>query len=344
MLGPSYERPWISAVPVTRQTSADEGSGCEQKSAIKSLGNKHESKFPDINKPSVKQKQKSTTSSKKVEKNLLCPNKITPASQKQSFSRGKRENQRGSLGSSDIQNIRKLEDRDKMTSLLQAKTQVTRRFDFGVQKDDSTNPILFQSDFTAYLYTAGIQHDQLSLALLAMSDLHNQNNAMSNITPSHSPSHSKEIKKPSTDPEKLKRLKDSLLEEDSEEEGDQCRICQIAGGSITNPLLEPCSCVGSLQYVHQECLKSWLKAKIKSGADLETVKNCELCKQSLVVELGDFNVSDYYRNHQQSQAHSELMNAAEISSQEKLEQRKIKLTFGLLSFGFKRKFYLPMQA
>ncbi|XP_025052706.1 probable E3 ubiquitin-protein ligase MARCH10 [Alligator sinensis] len=682
----SYERPWISAVPVTRQTSADEGSGCEQKSAIKSLGNKHESKFPDINKPSVKQKQKSTTSSKKVEKNLLCPNKITPASQKQSFSRGKRENQRGSLGSSDIQNIRKLEDRDKMTSLLQAKTKVTRRFDFGVQKDgkeqtsentfkykkksqerrnliqssklnldqkgpdrdknmenvfiqaqqssaqssaptfqgtsgsflshqsngpsptstqkaplkfrdeniysmlcfnmedtyedndsrkeeeelleeeftsfslnqshtpleqasfphrtslvqdkqfnseevrddknvlsrrtesshqplrklsitdsaveqfspgqrksrdsgkscapyqcffedmasdknenetlslssrnsqtenkldgtsisenlnnasadvynrerqsyesnqrcyadlltsaratshqplfysaystprslirslhgaeasanlssttvppqvldldgtsrfnvhrplspirsrgsfsavesydplpilnppeestspsapshdeenllnsqssfislDSTNPILFQSDFTAYLYMAGIQHDQLSLALLAMSDLHNQNNAMSNITPSHSPFHSKEIKKPSTDPEKLKRLKDSLLEEDSEEEGDQCRICQIAGGSITNPLLEPCSCVGSLQYVHQECLKSWLKAKIKSGADLETVKNCELCKQSLVVELGDFNVSDYYRNHQQSQAHSELMNA-----------------------------------
>uniref|UniRef100_A0A7M4EM09 RING-type E3 ubiquitin transferase n=1 Tax=Crocodylus porosus TaxID=8502 RepID=A0A7M4EM09_CROPO len=169
---------------------------------------------------------------------------------------------------------------------------------------DSTNPILFQSDFTACLYMAGIQHDQLSLALLAMSDLHNQNNAVSNITPSHSPSHSKEIKKPSTDPENILYFficVFSLLEEDSEEEGDQCRICQIAGGSITNPLLEPCSCVGSLQYVHQECLKSWLKAKIKSGADLETIKNCELCKQSLVVELGDFNVSDYYRNHQQSQ-------------------------------------------
>lgn len=57
----------------------------------------------------------------------------------------------------------------------------------------------------------------------------------------------------------------SLLEEDSEEEGDLCRICQIAGGSLTNPLLEPCGCVGSLQFVHQECLKKWLKVKITSG-------------------------------------------------------------------------------
>lgn len=57
----------------------------------------------------------------------------------------------------------------------------------------------------------------------------------------------------------------SLLEEDSEEEGDMCRICQIAGGSPTNPLLEPCGCVGSLQFVHQECLKKWLKVKITSG-------------------------------------------------------------------------------
>lgn len=59
----------------------------------------------------------------------------------------------------------------------------------------------------------------------------------------------------------------SLLEEDSEEEeeGDLCRICQIAGGSLTNPLLEPCGCVGSLRFVHQECLKKWLKVKITSG-------------------------------------------------------------------------------
>ncbi|KAM6042824.1 LOW QUALITY PROTEIN: putative E3 ubiquitin-protein ligase MARCHF10, partial [Theristicus caerulescens] len=88
-----------------------------------------------------------------------------------------------------------------------------------------------------------------------------------------------------------------LLAEDSEEE-DQCHICQIAGGSPANPLLEPCGCVGSLQFVHQECLKKWLKAKIKSGADLETVKTCELCKQNLITDVDNLNVNAYYRNHQ----------------------------------------------
>ncbi|XP_064380595.1 probable E3 ubiquitin-protein ligase MARCHF10 isoform X4 [Dromaius novaehollandiae] len=96
----------------------------------------------------------------------------------------------------------------------------------------------------------------------------------------------------------------SLLTEDSGEEGDQCRICQIAGGSSTNPLLEPCGCVGSLQFVHENCLKRWLEAKIESGADLEAVKTCELCKQSLTLDLDDFNVNEYYRNHRYSREYS----------------------------------------
>ncbi|KAF4012725.1 hypothetical protein G4228_002982 [Cervus hanglu yarkandensis] len=100
-----------------------------------------------------------------------------------------------------------------------------------------------------------------------------------------------------------------LLEEDSEEEGDLCRICQIAGGSLTNPLLEPCGCVGSLQFVHQECLKKWLKVKITSGADLGAVKTCEMCKQSLLVNLDDFNVTEFYQKHQQSRVQNELMNS-----------------------------------
>ncbi|KAM9267518.1 LOW QUALITY PROTEIN: putative E3 ubiquitin-protein ligase MARCHF10 [Morus bassanus] len=97
----------------------------------------------------------------------------------------------------------------------------------------------------------------------------------------------------------------ALLAED-EEEGDQCHIYQIAEGSPTNPLLEPCGCVGSLLFVHQECLKKRLKAKIKSGADLEAVKTCELCKQNLITDVDNFNMNAYYRNHQQSRAQHEL--------------------------------------
>ncbi|XP_065278902.1 probable E3 ubiquitin-protein ligase MARCHF10 [Emys orbicularis] len=172
---------------------------------------------------------------------------------------------------------------------------------------DSSSPSLFQTNFTAHLHMAGTLHDQLPLALLAVSDLQNQSSAMSSITACDTTS-AKEINK-HADPEKLKKLQESLLAEDSEEEGDQCRICQIAGGSLTNPLVEPCGCVGTLQFVHQECLKTWLKAKIKSGAELGAVKTCELCKQSLIADLDDFDVNDYYRNHQQSRAQSELMNS-----------------------------------
>ncbi|XP_004707587.1 probable E3 ubiquitin-protein ligase MARCHF10 [Echinops telfairi] len=119
----------------------------------------------------------------------------------------------------------------------------------------------------------------------------------------------KTAEKVKADPEKLKKLQESLLEEDSEEEGDLCRICQIAGGSPANPLLEPCSCVGSLRFVHHECLKKWLQVKITSGADLGAVQTCEMCKQALLVDREDFNLTEFYQRHQQSRAQNELMNS-----------------------------------
>ncbi|KAM6114801.1 putative E3 ubiquitin-protein ligase MARCHF10 [Phoenicopterus ruber ruber] len=128
--------------------------------------------------------------------------------------------------------------------------------------------------------------------------LQSQSSTISNTTISRSTS-TEEVKRPQADQEKLKQH-ESLLAEDSEEEGDWCPIYQIAEGSPTNPLLESRGCVGSLQFVHQECLKKWLKAKIKSGADLEAVKTCELCKQNLITDVDNFNVNAYYRNHQQS--------------------------------------------
>lgn len=56
-----------------------------------------------------------------------------------------------------------------------------------------------------------------------------------------------------------------LLEDSDEEEGDMCRICQMGEESASNPLIQPCRCMGSLQYVHQECIKRWLCSKINSG-------------------------------------------------------------------------------
>ncbi|KAK7877267.1 hypothetical protein WMY93_032021 [Mugilogobius chulae] len=68
--------------------------------------------------------------------------------------------------------------------------------------------------------------------------------------------------------EKEERL---LMEDSDEEEGDLCRICQMGEESVSNPLIQPCRCTGSLQYVHQECIKRWLLSKITSGTNLEGI-------------------------------------------------------------------------
>ncbi|XP_006044973.3 probable E3 ubiquitin-protein ligase MARCHF10 isoform X3 [Bubalus bubalis] len=159
-----------------------------------------------------------------------------------------------------------------------------------------------------HLHVARSLQENRPFTFFAVSEFPNQNENGGGMEFSGF-TNAKGASKMKTDPEKLKKIQKSLLEEDSEEEGDLCRICQIAGGSPTNPLLEPCGCVGSLQFVHQECLKKWLKVKITSGADLGAVKTCEMCKQSLLVNLDDLNVTEFYQQHQQSRVQNELMNS-----------------------------------
>ncbi|KAM9408870.1 E3 ubiquitin-protein ligase MARCHF7 isoform 2-T2 [Pholidichthys leucotaenia] len=104
----------------------------------------------------------------------------------------------------------------------------------------------------------------------------------------------------SRDQEKLRKIKERLLLEDSdEEEGDLCRICQMAEKTLSNPLIQPCGCTGSLQYVHQECIKRWLLSKISSGTNLEAVTTCELCKEKLSLKIDNFDIQELYRTHVQ---------------------------------------------
>ncbi|XP_025217995.1 probable E3 ubiquitin-protein ligase MARCH10 isoform X3 [Theropithecus gelada] len=173
---------------------------------------------------------------------------------------------------------------------------------------DSSNSSPSRINSEGYFRVSESLQENIPFTFFAVSDFPNQNEN-GNRMAAFGFTDEKETSKIKADPEKLKKLQESLLEEDSEEEGDLCRICQIAGGSPSNPLLEPCGCVGSLRFVHQECLKKWLKVKITSGADLGAVKTCEMCKQGLLVDLGDFNIIEFYQKHQQSQAQNELMNS-----------------------------------
>ncbi|XP_048454931.1 E3 ubiquitin-protein ligase MARCH7 isoform X2 [Rhincodon typus] len=116
----------------------------------------------------------------------------------------------------------------------------------------------------------------------------------------------------SRDPEKLRKIQESLLLEDSDDdEGDICRICQMGAGATIppNPLIQPCNCTGSLQHVHQECMKKWLQSKINSGADLTAVTTCELCKEKLQLDFEDFDVHELYRTHADEQAQYEFISS-----------------------------------
>ena len=51
-----------------------------------------------------------------------------------------------------------------------------------------------------------------------------------------------------------------------------CRICHSGAEESGQPLITPCLCTGSLEFVHQECLSNWIQ---RSNA-----KKCEQCKHN----------------------------------------------------------------
>jgi E3 ubiquitin-protein ligase MARCH1/8 len=55
---------------------------------------------------------------------------------------------------------------------------------------------------------------------------------------------------------------------------DKCRMCHCEGTN-DEPLISPCLCLGTMQYLHQSCLQRWIKS---AG-----VKSCELCKFDFIM-------------------------------------------------------------
>lgn len=59
-----------------------------------------------------------------------------------------------------------------------------------------------------------------------------------------------------------------------------CRIC-MDGENKFSPLIAPCSCSGSVKYVHENCLKTW----IYSHSIQLNSAYCELCKTNFIIDL-----------------------------------------------------------
>ena len=89
-----------------------------------------------------------------------------------------------------------------------------------------------------------------------------------------------------------------------------CRICYLEEeNKISNPLIKPCKCSGSMKYIHYECLLHWLRTKLiinkRSVIDngffdmykLDLIE-CELCKNHLLNYINHnnkiYSLIDYY--------------------------------------------------
>lgn len=62
-----------------------------------------------------------------------------------------------------------------------------------------------------------------------------------------------------------------------------CRICLLEGPGEDDPLISPCQCKGSIQYVHLGCLRYWIKGRLNLsdrplGSYFYRPLSCELCK------------------------------------------------------------------
>ena len=64
-----------------------------------------------------------------------------------------------------------------------------------------------------------------------------------------------------------------------------CRICMDTN-SPTNRLISPCRCRGSLRYIHEECLKTWLSTREGEITEMK----CELCNSDFRMEFVVGNV------------------------------------------------------
>mmetsp|Transcript_64805 Transcript_64805/g.151875 ORF Transcript_64805/g.151875 Transcript_64805/m.151875 type:complete len:417 (-) Transcript_64805:68-1318(-) len=63
-----------------------------------------------------------------------------------------------------------------------------------------------------------------------------------------------------------------------------CRICLLEGSTEEDPLITPCLCKGSIEYVHLGCLRYWIRGRLNltdgasGGSYFYRPLACELCK------------------------------------------------------------------
>lgn len=91
--------------------------------------------------------------------------------------------------------------------------------------------------------------------------------------------YSKEIPQEDSDETEVKICADK-----AKDENDVCRVCFSSDNDTDNPLISACKCIGSVKFIHFNCLKAWINLKLvlkqSTAVDSYYWKSfeCELCK------------------------------------------------------------------
>lgn len=81
--------------------------------------------------------------------------------------------------------------------------------------------------------------------------------------------------------------------------GGTCRICLAEEGE--SPLISPCSCKGTMEFVHLSCLQRWVNSRHVSRTGEHSVSyywknvSCELCQMPYKSAVEDFDILKYQR-------------------------------------------------
>lgn len=76
-----------------------------------------------------------------------------------------------------------------------------------------------------------------------------------------------------------------------EREYRMCRICLCDTSDRENPLVSPCSCAGTMKYIHLSCLQQWIASRMTSRYSENSISyywkstDCELCKHTFPANL-----------------------------------------------------------
>ena len=72
-------------------------------------------------------------------------------------------------------------------------------------------------------------------------------------------------------------------EQGAQDESRQCRICLADDDAAHDPLIAPCSCAGTMKFVHRECLDQW---RAQERVPL-AFSHCPQCKFQYRTELDE---------------------------------------------------------